>query len=160
MIASMDPDKVLAVFRALETHQVDYIVVGAVAINLLGLPRGTKDLDLFIRPTHDNVDRLRRALRSVWDDPELDALSADDLAGDYPAVQYGPPDDSFRLDIMARLGEAFAYEDLEAEERIVDGVRVRVATPATLYRMKRGTVRLQDRADAARLREHFGLDRD
>jgi len=25
--------------------------------------------------------------------------------------------------------------------------------------MKSGTIRLQDRADAARLREHFGLDR-
>ena len=129
------------------------------AINLLGLPRATKDLDLFVRPTPENIDRLRRALRSVWNDPELDGLSAEELAGDYPAVQYGPPDDSFRLDIMARLGEAFSYDDLEAEERIVEGVRVRVATPATLYRMKSGTIRLQDRADAARLREHFGLDR-
>ena len=48
---------------------------------------------------------------------------------------------------------------LEAEDRVVAGVRVRVATPATLYRMKSGTVRLQDRADAARLLEHFGFDR-
>jgi len=156
----MDPDKTLAVFCELERHHVDYVLVGGVAINLLGLPRATEDLDLFVRPTPDNVDRLRRALRAVWDDPELDSLSADDLAGDYPVVQYGPPDESFRLDIIARLGEAFVYDDLQAEERLVEGVRVRVATPATLYRMKSGTIRERDRADAARLRAHFGVGED
>ena len=31
------------------------------------------------------------------------------------------------------------------------------ATPAALYRLKRGTVRLQDQADAAALRERFNL---
>ncbi|HKY27268.1 MAG TPA: hypothetical protein VJM12_04900 [Pyrinomonadaceae bacterium] len=34
---------------------------------------------------------------------------------------------------------------------------VRVATPAALYRLKKGTVRLQDHADAAALRERFNL---
>jgi hypothetical protein len=29
-----------------------------------------------------------------------------------------------------------------------------------LYRMKKDTVRLQDRADAARIREAFGLEED
>lgn len=34
---------------------------------------------------------------------------------------------------------------------------VSVATPEALYRMKKGTVRLQDQADAAALRERFNL---
>jgi hypothetical protein len=37
------------------------------------------------------------------------------------------------------------------------GVRVRVATPATLVRMKQDTVRPRDQADAALLRERFNL---
>jgi hypothetical protein len=36
-------------------------------------------------------------------------------------------------------------------------VRVRVATPRTLYRMKKDTVRPQDRLDAQALRERFDL---
>jgi hypothetical protein len=34
---------------------------------------------------------------------------------------------------------------------------VKVATPGALYRMKKGTLRLQDQADAAALRERFNL---
>jgi hypothetical protein len=40
----------------------------------------------------------------------------------------------------------------------VDGIRVRVATPRMLYRMKRDTVRPQDKIDASVLRERFGLE--
>lgn len=39
----------------------------------------------------------------------------------------------------------------------MDGVRVRVATPAALHRLKRGTVRAIDRQDAVALRERFDL---
>ncbi len=61
------------------------------------------------------------------------------------------------MDILSRLGEAFRYEELEAEEVIVEGVRARVATPRMLYRMKRDTVRPQDRMDAETIRARFGL---
>jgi hypothetical protein len=33
-----------------------------------------------------------------------------------------------------------------------------VATPGTLYRMKKGTVRLKDQADAALLKERFKIE--
>ena len=37
---------------------------------------------------------------------------------------------------------------------------VRVASPLMLYRMKKDTVRPQDRVDAARIREVFDLDEE
>ena len=40
------------------------------------------------------------------------------------------------------------------------GVRVRVATPAALHRLKKGTLRAIDRQDAAALRERFDLPED
>jgi hypothetical protein len=67
---------------------------------------------------------------------------------------------SFVIDLMARLGTAFAYEDLEFETVSMEGVPVRVATVRTLYRMKKGTTRPIDQADAAALREKFGLEED
>jgi hypothetical protein len=58
---------------------------------------------------------------------------------------------------LARLGEAISYEGIEGEAIDLDGIRVRVATPAMLYRMKKDTVRPQDRVDAERLPQLFGL---
>ena len=155
---NVDTEAIIAVFRALAREGVRYKVVGAVALNLVGLPRATQDLDLFVAPDEENVGRLRAALRSVFDDPEIEGISAADLAGDYPAIQYIPPSGMFHIDILSRLGEAFGFEDIESEVRLVEGLRVPVATPRMLFRMKKDTVRPQDRADAERLRRQFKLE--
>jgi hypothetical protein len=80
------------VLAALEREGVRYLVFGAVALNLLGLARATEDLDIFIAPVLENVERLKAALRSVFADPSIEEIAADDLLGDYPAVQYVPPE--------------------------------------------------------------------
>ena len=143
----MDFDKFLEVLRALAHEGVDYVLVGGVALGVHGIARATEDIDLFIRADEQNVERLKRALRSVWDDPDIGDITAGDLAGEYPTIRYGPPGEGFVIDLLARLDSAFTIE----------GVPVRVATPTTLYRMKRGTLRPIDRADAAALREKFGI---
>jgi hypothetical protein len=152
----MEPETIRALFAALRDEKVDYVLVGAVAMDVLGIGRLTEDIDLFVRPTLDNVECLRRALRRVWQDPAIDEITAADLAGEYPAVQYVAPDGTL-IDIMSRLGEAFAFGDLEAAVYTYGDVDVKVATPATLYRMKRDTIRLRDKADAQVLKEKFGL---
>jgi hypothetical protein len=106
----------------------------------------------------DNIARLRRALRGLYDDPDIEQISADDLAGDYPAVRYWPPDENYSVDLISRLGTAFAFDDIEWQWVDVEGHRVRVATPAMLYRMKRDTLRSQDHADAQVLKQRFGLE--
>ncbi|MBM4364730.1 MAG: nucleotidyl transferase AbiEii/AbiGii toxin family protein [Deltaproteobacteria bacterium] len=153
----MDADLVLSLLRALNASGVRYKVVGGVALNLHGLPRATRDLDIFVAPDAENVSRLRLALDSVFHDPEIAGITEDDLAGAYPAVQYVPPTGFFHVDIVARLGDAWSYDDIEASPVVVDGVSIPVATPTTLVRMKAGTVRPQDHADAARLRARFGV---
>ena len=109
------------------------------------------------RQVPDVARRPPSALREVWNDPSIEEISAEDLAGDYPTVRYGPPGEAFVVDLISRLGEAFDYDDLEAELVVLDGVTVRVATPRTLYEMKKGTVRLIDRADATNLRDKFDI---
>lgn len=144
---------------ALRVEEVDYALFGGQAVNLHGILRYTDDIDIFVRPTADNVERLRRALRRVWQDPSIDEIRWQDLAGDYAVVRYGTPD-GFYIDLVARLGEDFSFDDVEAEWLERGGVPVRLATPRTLYRMKRTTVRAIDRADAADLREKFGIEED
>ena len=154
----IDLDRLLTLVRALNREGVDYAVVGAVALGLHGLARATEDLDLFVRPTPDNVLRLKRALSAVWPDPDIDTIDASDLAGEYPAIRYGPPDGSFTLDLLSRLGERFRYEDIETTTLMIEGEPVQAATPRMLYVMKRDTLRPPDHADAAALRRAFGLE--
>lgn len=61
---------------------------------------------------------------------------------------------------MTRLGEAASYDTVEASIKEVEGVRVRVATPSALYRLKKDTIRPLDRQDAAALRERFNLENE
>jgi hypothetical protein len=154
----MELDEVMKVLAAFERERVEYVLVGGVAVNFHGLIRATEDLDVFVRPTAENVARLRDALKSVYDDPSIDEISEVDLAGDYPAVRYYPPSGDLFLDIVSRLGEFARYEDLEVQEIDSGGIKVRVATPKTLYWLKKGTVRDIDRFDAEALRQKFGLE--
>ena len=154
----IDLDRFIVLLRALNREGVEYVVVGAVALGLHGLARATEDVDLFVRPTAENVAGLKRALSAVWSDPDIETIDADQLAGEYPVVRYGPPDGAFTLDILARLGERFAFDDIEAGVVELEGELVPVATPRMLYVMKRDTVRALDHADAAALRRTFGLE--
>jgi len=156
----MEWELIQKVLAALEREGVRYAVVGAVAINLLGLARATEDLDFFIEPDRENIERLKAALRSVFEDPSIEEISADDLLGDYPAVQYIPPEGAFHLDILTRLGEAFHFHDLEIVRVDLEGLSVSVASPRTLHRMKKGTVRPKDWGDAEAIRRRFNLEEE
>lgn len=157
----MDFEEAIQILREFEREGVRYVLVGSMAMAAHGLVRATRDMDFFVSPDAENVERLKRALKVVFaGDPNLDQISAEDLGGDYPAVEYVPPHGAYSLDILARLGEAFRYEELETAEIVVDGVPIRVATPRMLYRMKRDTVRPQDRMDAEAIRQRFGLQEE
>ncbi len=149
------------ILEALASEGVQYVLVGSMAMAAQGLVRATRDMDFFVAPDPENVERLRRALRSVFGpDPNLEQITSEDLAGEYPAIEYVPPHGAYSLDILARLGEAFRYDQLEFEDMLVDGFHVRVATPRMLWRMKRDTVRPRDRVDAEAIRERFDLGED
>ena len=154
----MDRDEVMRVLRAFESAGLEYVLIGAAAMGFHGLVRATEDLDLFIRATPDNIEKLRSALRAAYeDDPNINEISVADLLGEYPAVRYVPPTGDLYFDVMTRLDKVASFETIEAEVKEEDGTQVRVATPAALYRMKKGTMRSQDHVDAAVLRERFKL---
>ncbi len=153
----MDFDKVLALIAAMNRDGVEYITFGAVALNLHGIVRATTDADFFIAADRENIERLKRALRTIWDDPHIDEISADDLLGDYPSVAYGPPDETFGIDFLTRLGEMYSYDNLSFEVIEYEGIPVRVVTAAKLYEMKKDTVRPKDKLDTLWLIEKFGF---
>lgn len=158
----MTLEEAKAVLAALVLENVEFVVIGSMAMAAQGLPRATHDLDLFVSPEIANLEALKRALFALFNDPNVEEIDPEELAGDYPAVEYVPPHGRYSMDILTRLGEAFSWQDLAAgsDEIELGNLVVRVASPSMLYRMKKDTVRPQDRADAARIREAFGLEEE
>jgi hypothetical protein len=154
----VDRDEIVRVLRAFEASGLEYVLIGATAMGFHGLVRATEDIDLIIRATPENVERLRVALREAYaGDPHIEEISAADLLGEYPAVRYYPPSGDLYFDVLTRLGEAARFETVESEIKEIEGTPVRVATPAALYRLKKDTVRAKDRDDAVMLRDRFQL---
>ena len=157
----MERDELLRVLREFESEGLEYVLIGATAMGFQGLIRATEDVDLLMKATPENVRRLRRAFRASYgEDPTIDEIREADLLGDYPVVRYYPPSGDLFFDIMTRLGEVASFDTVEAEVKEVEGIRVKVATPAALYRLKKDTMRPLDRQDAAALRERFNLKDD
>jgi hypothetical protein len=69
----MDFDKVLALIAAMNR---EYITFGAVALNLHGIVRATTDADFLVKADRENIERLKRAIHRIWNDPQRAYLSA------------------------------------------------------------------------------------
>jgi len=52
----------IEILKCFRDEEVDYLVIGAHALAAHGHVRATLDIDLWVRPTAENVDRVWRAL--------------------------------------------------------------------------------------------------
>lgn len=59
------PPNVERIFDALDAHDVDFVVVGGIAVQVHGHVRMTNDLDLIPAPTPANLTRLAEALNDL-----------------------------------------------------------------------------------------------
>ena len=64
----MDRDELLDLLRALEEAAVEYVLIGATAMEFHGVVRATEDVDMLVRAEPDNIERLRAALRAAFAD--------------------------------------------------------------------------------------------
>lgn len=134
--------------RALNENGVRYLLIGGFAVILHGSVRGTKDIDLLVDPSIDNVLALKRALGTLPDNAV--ALVADDDMERYAVVRVA---DEIVVDLMASAC-GIRLHDISPSgiDRItVEDVVIPVAGKETLIRMK-DTARDSDRSDVAFLR--------
>jgi hypothetical protein len=141
-----EPGDVIRLCRALNESGARYLLIGGFAVIAHGAGRFTKDIDLLVDDALDNIARVKRAL-SVLADNAAAGLADDDVQR-HVVVRVA---DEVVVDLMGRacgLSYTEAARDAETLER--DGVRIPVASPATLIRTK-NTPRPQDALDRAYL---------
>ena len=132
---------------------VDYVVGGGFAIILHGLPRMTDDVDFFVDPSPENVEKIKGALMDVYGDEAISEIKSSDV-DDYSVVRYGTPE-GFYLDFIGRVGNYAQFEELKAGMVYieVDNIQVPVCGIETMLRLKENTIRPIDGHDAMFLKE-------
>ena len=70
----MDTEKLL---KSLNEHEVDYVIIGAIAFPIHGYSRATLDIDLLIKPTQKNAQNTLIALKKFGYD--MDEVSVSDI---------------------------------------------------------------------------------
>ncbi len=130
---------------ALCDAKADFLVVGAFALAAHGYPRATGDIDIWIRRTADNANRVMAALQQFQ--APLMGLSKEDLQTPGVVFQIGVA--PRRIDILTSIS-AVEFEEAwqERKEVNVDGLRFFVIGRESLIRNKRATGRPKDELDA------------
>ena len=143
-------DKFFKIIDGLNRHNVDYILIGGYAVILYGYKRFTGDIDLFIKNSDENLKNLRNALSDIYNDNYINEITSSELKK-YCVLRYGTPD-NFNIDIIENLGE-MSYNDIKFEVIELNNIKIRVATPDSLYKMKENTMRPIDKMDILFLKE-------
>ena len=149
-------EDLLKLCKALNAENVQYVLIGGFAVILQGFVRGTKDIDLLVDASPENVRRLKRAM-AVLPDNAIE-LIADDEIVKYGVVRIA---DEIVVDLLqSACGVDFARAaDGGIETKIVDGVPIPVARKELLIETKQ-TVRPSDATDVQFLRLRIASERD
>lgn len=135
---------------------VELLLVGGYAVAFHGRPRATKDIDILLEGSPENLERAARALARFGAPPEV--VSAIGSLKETEIVFMGQP--PLRVDFLRTIdGVSAADLFAQAVEAEIDGVRLDVISLDHLIANKRAAARPQDLIDAdflERVRERRG----
>jgi hypothetical protein len=126
----------------------DFLIVGAHALAVHGVPRATGDLDIWVRPTAANADRVLEAL-GAFGAPLFD-LTRDDLMRSDTVFQIGLPPS--RIDVLSGIS-GVTFDDAWARrvDIAIDDLTVPVIGRDDFITNKRASGRPKDLSDLALL---------
>ena len=155
-VAPFDPERLL---RALHSHRVRFVLIGALAARLHGFPRLTADADITPSTDKPNLGRLATALREldakVYTESVPEGLAFDCSAVTLArATMWNLVTNAGRLDLAFMPAGTKGYEDLAkgAERFEAFGVEFHAASLDDIIRSKEAAGRPKDLDDVLLLR--------
>jgi hypothetical protein len=136
------PEDLKRLARALAAEGVDYVLIGGYALNALGYLRATTDIDLLLRPTREQGERVRKALATLPDGVARELVPQWFTEGETIRVA-----DTFDVDLrFVACGESLDTLAAHVVTIDLDGVPLRTLDLEGLPKTKR-SLRDKDRAD-------------
>ncbi len=147
MEAQKDFKELLGLFNE---HKIEYMVVGAYALAYHGAPRFTGDIDIFVKPSFENAQRILFALAD-FGFGSLN-LKMEDFQNPDSVVQLGVP--PVRIDIITSItGVTWKEADQGKVEGLYGDIRVHFLGKEQYIANKRAMGRKKDLADLESLGE-------
>lgn len=139
--------------KLLAEHQVEYLLVGGYAVAYHGYPRATADMDIWVRRSPGNAEKMVRVLREFGFD--VPNLGPGLFLKDDQIVRMGVP--PVQLEIFTSIpGVEFESCDRDRVEAQLDGVPVRLISLSALRANKRASGRHKDLSDLDHLPRKSG----
>jgi predicted nucleotidyltransferase len=147
-----NPLRLRLLLERLQKAEVNFVLVGGLAVNAWGYLRATRDIDLVPDPSSDNLARLDALLVELGGKVEIGERLLESSAirtflrtGDRTLVLT----DLGRIDVLQGLPQVPTFADLDvgASEVDLDGLTVKVCSLEDLLEMKRVSHRPRDRDD-------------
>jgi hypothetical protein len=134
----------------LNSHAVDYIIVGAYSLAFHARPRFTGDVDILLRPSDANAARILAALQDFGFD--CASLTVSDFTEPSQVIQLGRVPN--RVDLLTSITGVTVDEAFSSKVRAeLDGVPVAFLGKKQLIANKKAVGRPHDLADVEALEE-------
>ena len=134
----------------LSDHRVEFVIVGAHALAFHGAPRFTGDLDILVRPTADNGQRLLQAIADFGF--PTTPLTPADIATGRNVIQMGVP--PVQIHVMSQI-DGVSWDEVWQSRTPgpLGSQSVSFIGRDAFLRNKRAAGRTKDLADVEALRE-------
>ena len=136
------------VIAGLNSQNVEYILIGGLAVGYHGYSRYTGDMDLWVNPTSDNIQKLYSALLALgYSENVIEEIRRNREVENPSPIKLWDDSDVFKVDLMTNtFQKEFTWPDCRKECSLihVGDNSFPVVHINHLIRMKRSTKRLDD----------------
>lgn len=135
----------------LNKHEVQYILVGGVAVHAHGYERYTGDVDLWVNPTGDNMSKLMNAIRDFgFDTSKIEKHHFSEKDSPIKLVQEGQ-----KIDIIHHLTYVVSFDEAwqNASKEISGDFHFYLINYQHLLKIKLAAGRPKDLADIDELKK-------
>ena len=138
----------------LNKHEVDYLLIGGVAVVFHGYTRSTADLDFWYNPTISNFEKIINAIKEYG----IDVSELEKIVFDPKKTFLRFPTSVFQTEFLPTIpGEiSFKAAKENAEVLTINNTQVFVIGYEDLIKNKTATNRLKDQADVEELAKRRG----
>jgi Nucleotidyltransferase of unknown function (DUF6036) len=137
----------------LKDEEVEFIIVGAYALAAHGFPRATGDIDIWVRNSSENAQKIMRALAKFR--APVSSLSEEDFISPNMVIQIGV--EPCRIDLLTSIsGVEFAGAWENKVVISIDDLEICVLSKTDLLKNKVAIGRDKDQGDIAWLKKERG----
>jgi predicted nucleotidyltransferase len=146
------------VLKTLRKNKVEFIIAGGMALNLYGIPRFTKDLDILINESLQNIKKLTKTLNELGFEPKAPVKMGDFLNPTYWPIWkkekgmmalnfYNSKKPFEEIDLL--VYSPLKYKDAKKRKTHVriENIDLDLVSLNDLIKMKRHAGREQDKSD-------------